>query len=353
MKGNRPIETDRRTGRGGASSPGHAALKRLLRVIVTGGLLSLILWKIGGFHALVKPIAGVSFPFVIVILLLNTADRLLMSYKWSRLLRLRGIHLPLFKVMRIYCSSMVWGTFLPSTIGADAVRILMAARHSYDRKSLLASVVLERFAGFISALLMGVAGCYIVSKTTDLGPELQVVFWSASAAFIVAALAFALSLSQSFFKFVHERLLSRFAQSRVIEKLRRWHLSYQSYQSHRKELAYFFLLTIVEQLIPIVISWAIARSLGFDVSWLLIAGAFPLALLVSRLPISLNGLGVFEGVFGFLMSLGGVPAAEAVTIALAGRVYQMISWLPWWIVEALGNRTFRAPRQPATDARGT
>jgi hypothetical protein len=60
-------------------------------------------------------------------------------------------------------------------------------------------------------------------------------------------------------------------------------------------------------------------------------GVLPLALLFSRLPVSFDGLVVFEGIVMFLLSLGGVPPAEGVAVALMARVVKIVSCLPSWI----------------------
>jgi glycosyltransferase 2 family protein len=318
-------------------------MKRLLRIAVACLLLGLIIWKIGGVEKILEPISRVSVPYLLAIFLLHNIDRVLMSYKWSRLLRIQNVRVPLLEIVKVYCSSMIWGMFLPSTIGADAIRIFVIARRGHNRSSLVASVIVERLAGFLSALLLGLVSCLIIYNLTNLGPEVEAVFWSASLALVLAMAAFAASLSGRCYALIDEWLLSRFLSARLAGKIRQFHSSYQSYGSRKGELSLFFLLTFIEQLIPIVISWAIARALGIHVSLLVIAGSFPLALLVARLPISLNGLGLFEGVFTFLMSLGGVPVAEALVIALSARVFQVLSWLPWWVADVIGTGSLRPP----------
>jgi uncharacterized membrane protein YbhN (UPF0104 family) len=56
--------------------------------------------------------------------------------------------------------------------------------------------------------------------------------------------------------------------------------------------------------------------------------ATPLALFVGRLPIAIAGIGVLEGALVFILGLFGVPAVAAVSIALAGRVVEVIAALP-------------------------
>jgi uncharacterized membrane protein YbhN (UPF0104 family) len=81
--------------------------------------------------------------------------------------------------------------------------------------------------------------------------------------------------------------------------------------------------------------------MGVDVGVLFMLGVVPLTVLISRLPISIGGLGVYEGIFALLMFLGGVSASQAVAIAFAGRILETVAYLPWWIVHMAGSRKGR------------
>jgi uncharacterized membrane protein YbhN (UPF0104 family) len=71
--------------------------------------------------------------------------------------------------------------------------------------------------------------------------------------------------------------------------------------------------------------------------------AVPLALLSSRLPLSFDGIGVYEGIFVSVMSLAGVEPAAALAIALAGRAFQTLAWLPWWGAHVLQAGSAKPP----------
>jgi glycosyltransferase 2 family protein len=157
-------------------------------------------------------------------------------------------------------------------------------------------------------------------------------------------LVFATSLSQTAFDFIHGRLLRGLASARITQRLRKLHLTYLAYRDEKGCLALFFGLTLVEQFIPILQAWVIALALGVEVSFLYIAVAVPPALLISHIPISIDGLGVFEGAFMLLIALGGVTAPAAIAIALTGRILEFLSWLPWWIAHVLGSGKVRPPQ---------
>jgi uncharacterized membrane protein YbhN (UPF0104 family) len=133
-------------------------------------------------------------------------------------------------------------------------------------------------------------------------------------------LAFATSFSQGGFDCLHNHLLYRFASTPTMRRLGQFHMTYLAYRHEQQSLATFFGLTCGERLMPILHPWLITRGLGVETGVLYIVVAVPLALLIARLPVSIGGLGGFDGAFMLLMSLVGLTAAESIAIALAGRI---------------------------------
>ena len=66
--------------------------------------------------------------YILSVLAVGTLDRMLVTFKWVRLLRSRGLELPLLRGMKTYCASQVWGLFLPAPVGADAIRAFSVSR---------------------------------------------------------------------------------------------------------------------------------------------------------------------------------------------------------------------------------
>jgi hypothetical protein len=77
------------------------------------------------------------------------------------------------------------------------------------------------------------------------------------------------------------------------------------------------------------------------VSLLFIVGVVPLVGLISRIPITIGGLGVYDGAFMLVMSMAGLTAAESIAIALASRILETAAWFPWWLVHVIGYGGFR------------
>jgi len=318
-------------------------MKFVLKLVITSSLVAIIVWHLGGLAEVGGLMARITPLYVLLILMVNTLDRSLMTFKWGWLLRGRGVHLPFFRGMRIYCASMVWGMFLPATVGADAIRAISTSRMGLDANEIFASIIIERIIGFLSALVLGLLSLVLLSLLIDLDVRFNFVWWLGSATVAGTLIFFVASFSQSAFDLLHDRLLHGFRDTRIMQRLRQLHSTYRAYQDDKRNLALFFGLTFGEQLLTIVLFWLIAHGLGIEVSLFYIAGAVPLTILVARLPVSVNGWGVFDGVFILLMSLAGVSAVEAIAIVLIGRILQTVSWLPWWAAHVLGNASRQSP----------
>ena len=94
-----------------------------LKAGVTAALLALLVHWMGGVEQLLRTIASMDPATLALIFVLHTADRFLMTYKWLRVLRCKGIGMPLLAGVRIYCASMVWDVHAHHR-GRDAVRIV-------------------------------------------------------------------------------------------------------------------------------------------------------------------------------------------------------------------------------------
>lgn len=318
-------------------------MKTVVKLLITVALLALILWQLGGVAPLVAAFSDVRWPFVAALFAVTIADRALMAFKWLLLMRARGVELGFGKALGVYCVASFWGQVLPMTVGGDVVRLWLTTRITERFPIVAASIAMERLLGFVGALLAALVGLLllgdIVSSQTELGP----LWWGGIAVVVAGIAAFWLSLSQRLFDVVYRLVPARFADSKIVRRVRELHQAYLDYRGHAAALRRFFGLTLLEQLAPVVFVWLAARALGVDLSMLVAAAVVPLATLITRVPISLAGIGVFEGAFMLLLPLGGVAAADAVSMALLDRAIQILAMAPWWLAMALGTKSLRLP----------
>lgn len=174
-------------------------MKLLLKASITGILLALIIWQLGGIGDVLNVTRRMHPGYIALAMVVITADRGLMTFKWVRLLRGRGVKLPFFLGMKIYCASMIWGLFLPATMGADVIRAFSASRAGLDSNQVVASIVIERMVGFLSALLLGLISCILLSSLGIFDPRLHFLWWFIGAALGGATIVFAMSFDETVF----------------------------------------------------------------------------------------------------------------------------------------------------------
>src|SRR5688572_33494660 len=105
----------------------------LLRPLVAILLTAFVLWRAEP-SAVVEAAARADLRWIGMAILLVVGDRALMAYRWLVLLApIPRIDRPrLGAVMRIFFTSTFAGTFLPASVGGDAVRAYALSRQSVE-----------------------------------------------------------------------------------------------------------------------------------------------------------------------------------------------------------------------------
>ena len=315
-------------------------MKKPLRIAITIALISAVFWYIGDIRQIFDVLKRADPLLTLAALIAITLDRALMAYKWIYLLHSHNQPLAFLNGMKIYCAAAMWGIALPSTIGADAIRTYLTVRTGLDSKTVITSIIVERMIGFIASLILALISIGILNSQINLDDKFNSLLWLAALLLIASIGIFAMSFSRHLYRLMHDKWLKRFSNISVFGKLERLHQSYLNYALKKKELGIFFGMSFAEQFFSFIISWLIAQSLGVDVGLLFLAGVIPVTLLLARLPISVDGIGVVEAIFVLAMSAVGIAPAEAVSIAFGARILQIIAWLPWWFAHMIENRQF-------------
>jgi len=323
-------------------------MKNWLRISITVLACALLLIYVVDVGGVWWTLSRCDPVWALVALGVFTLDRVLMSYKWGLLLAIRGYRVTLKERLMVYCSSMMWGLALPSTVGADGIRILLVRRFGVRVDDALATILVERGLGFISALLMAIMSLLLLRFLVPDAAEYDIPLLIGIVSLLVAVGVLLLSFSSKAITSILRLLPRRAAQSSAARLLSRLHEAYRSLALDRRKLALFFILTVAEQLLMAVCYGLIALALQLTFNLVFLLAAVPLSILIARLPISIDGLGVYEGIFIGVMSLGGVHPDDSLALSLAARVFQIVVWLPWWLMLVARTGALRPPDDSAT-----
>jgi uncharacterized protein (TIRG00374 family) len=320
-------------------------MKTWLRLLVTLLLCALLLIYVVDVSSVLATLGRCDPWWAGIALLAFLIDRLLMSYKWGLLLTIRGYSISLAHRLMIYCSAMMWGLALPSTVGADGIRVMLVRRFGVRVDDTLATILVERGIGFIVALLTAVASLILLRAMLPHDRVYDYALALGVAGLLGAITILVFSFTDHALSSVLRLVPLRFRDSKAVRLLERLHEAYVSLASDRPRIAAFSALTLLEHIVVIVCYGLVARALEVPFNPVFVFAAVPLAILVSRLPISLDGIGVYEGIFIAIMALGGVKPADALAVSLAARALQIVVWFPWWLM--LAARTgVRPPVEP-------
>lgn len=303
-------------------------LATLLRLLVAAALLALLARSVGLSEVKRAIVAAAPWPFALA-LLLGLVDRAVMIGKWYPLLHAQVPEVGLGRAARAYLAAGFASYFLPTSVGADALRSVALGRGRRAVAEVGASVVVERLLGLFGALTLALVSLALARQgpARSLGALLP---WAAAGWMAVLAILLALFGSR-----VAGRLGGSLAarlpwprRGRAAEIVARVAAATERYRRVPWTIAGAAAASAGEQLFPVLVLWALARSLALPIPFLTHLAVVPLAMFVGRLPVSIAGLGVFEGALVGVYGLYGVPHADALALALAARAIELGAQLP-------------------------
>jgi hypothetical protein len=100
-------------------------------------------------------------------------------------------------------------------------------------------------------------------------------------------------------------------------------------------LVKFTLLTFTRGMLPIAMNVLVAMAFAIPASPVELAAVVPLIVIGTRLPISLDGLGVQEGLYVVLFAMVGVAGSDALLMSLTARALGILGTLPFALAHFL------------------
>lgn len=314
---------------------------RIVQIAFSLVLLGVLLRWIDG-PAFLRAIAAADLRILGLALGLAIADRLLMALKWNILLRARDIRLSAVEAIQVYWRSTFLGVFLPATVGGDVVRAVLLSQRESRRAEIVSSILVERFLGLVALTLFGVLGAALAPAVLggdgiDRAGLLALTIGTAAAITFLFAFSFTSACER-----LVESMAARAAGIRFVgrgaELLAKVYRSFRAYREHRGALAAFFALSLFENVLPMARAYCVARALHVDVGFLFFAAIVPLELLVIRLPVTIDGFGIREGLFMWFLVKMGVPESVGFAVGLVNHVLFLLAVAPGGVIHFLGAR---------------
>jgi uncharacterized membrane protein YbhN (UPF0104 family) len=272
---------------------------------------------------------ALSFALCLLVMVIRT-------YRWWGLLHDFGLRAPFHVLLEMMTVSGFFNLFLPGSVGGDAYRAYGLARYSAKTLRPVASVVIERFTGVIALFLICPVAVWFARA------ELPVPPWTLYVA-CGAVLAAALGLlvaglhAESWWGVLAPRLPRIISRRLPGEKMQIVFSVLRDLRGRPGAFARACLTGVVLQVVVLFAYYTMAVSLHGHIHLPLFFSFFPLIEFVSLIPLTVNGLGVREGLTVYFLGAAGIPASFSMGLSIINRLITLA-------LGALGGVVFVARR---------
>jgi len=290
------------------------------KVLVTALFVAILLYTVP-LAEVARLFARPNWWYMAVLFVLNFGMVVLSAWKWQILLRRKGITDGLPSLLRLYLLGNFFNNFLPSTIGGDSARGVILGRKTGRMADAFLSIFMERFTGFVTLVSLTSLAVILDHPFVHIG-NLKTICLTALAA--TCAMGF-LTFSRRGFAFL-VRIVFRIIPGggRFGEKLTNLHHSLQEFRSHRLEFLGIMLLSLLFHVLAGTNFYLACLALNYQPNFLEMIIVTPFILLLSVLPVTINGIGLWEGSIVLFFSLLGMPKPLALSVALLLRLKTLL-----------------------------
>jgi uncharacterized protein (TIRG00374 family) len=261
-----------------------------------------------------------------VVLLAAIADRILIGVKWALLLDIVQVRLPTCRAIRHYYESSFVGTFMPTQLGGDVLRVHLAVRDVGAVHPVVASLVMERLMGLLSALNWAILGGGVLMSVVR--PEHRAAWLVGSAALVLSVSGlFVLAMMPSVHAFVL-RPFRRLRKGWIAATFHSFYDAFAEFSARPGRLIFNGALTFAEQGLQMLVLYLIAHDLGLKVAPIPLFAAIAVYLLVVKVPIAPDGWGLAELTAIGILGLVGIGSSDAFTISLLAHATGVLALSP-------------------------
>jgi uncharacterized protein (TIRG00374 family) len=286
-------------------------IRLVAKILVSLGLLVFLLVKIS-FSELVGLFESLDIGVIVGAMSVFLLSNIIGSLQWHLLLKSSGVQILFHKTIRVYFIGLFFNNFLPANIGGDAVKVYDVSKVGNSVYQVVAVTLLDRIIGIFSLCLLACVAVLTFVKTPPIDN-----LWLYFVIFVgcmtpVLGFYFVKPLGQIL------RWLVGTLRPLSWDKGGSSILDYLGEFKARKPLILqLILISVVIQSLRVFTHILVAISLGIAIAPTVIGLFFvfvPLLSLAMIPPITINGLGIREGLGILLFSQAGIGQTDAFAI---------------------------------------
>ncbi len=270
----------------------------LIKIFMSGLLLGWLIYSLDWIE--LRDIVKTAEPGWLIVAGVFVVISMVVSVeKWSLVLKAEDIDLPWFQLWKVYWIGIFFNNFLPSSIGGDGIRILLAGRSISNMAGAASSVVIERLLATVGLALTGLLAGMVTRSS------LQVSWIFIFLIFVSMGLLLFLMLGRiPVWIARRDGKVSGFICSFLSHG--------QALRGQGKMIIMVGCLSVLFQLAVVAVNYAIFRSLHVDLlGWWDLVYIIPAISAIAMVPIGINGYGIREGAYVLLFASYGVAGSAA------------------------------------------
>lgn len=313
------------------------SLLRILQVVVSCALLTLVLYNVGLFSAqgrndFLAVLQQADLQLLIVSLLVGILVNMSSALKWNMLASARGLHAGYWRLFSYYLVGQFYNLILPTSVGGDVVRSYELGKFTGKHADALASVFVERYTGVL--VLLVVAGFAVLSQLS--------VF---SVNFVFGSLFFfALGLGLIGWMIFDGRIYTGFRAAviaripvtiPIFAKLDKLLASVTLYREHRSALAWALVNSLVFYLLAVLNVYVTALVFDLDIKLLDMLVATPIIMLIMNIPLSVGNIGLMEFAYYQIFQMLGYSPALGLSVAILMRIKSLLDGLMGGVLHSI------------------
>ncbi len=274
------------------------------------------------------------------------ANQVIFVSRWKLLLRVQSIHIGFWPALRLHFLGIFYNNCLPSAVGGDLLRAWYVTTHTDKKLEAALSVFVDRFVGISGMILMATI-CYWLIPVEgqqdgqqlflkfDLLDKLTKYWWVPALILLIMVVALGGLIMVSKTRALLVKAFN-FLRNRGLALVGRVHKAMVVYYRHKIAMLLALVLTFICQGAIIIGMWLVGRDLGIQCPAKYYFVFFPVAWIIGALPISIGGLGIWEGVLILLFASVAVERDQAQALALVHRALWLFGSFPGVIIHLCG-----------------
>ncbi len=248
--------------------------------------------------------------FLLIAVLLVFVMMLSETIKWFTIARFQNIKIPFNDALKINMIDNYYGFITPSKVGSVIrAEYLKKYTEGHFGKGLF-NFIIDKVMDLSSVIFIAIVFSYNFKDKLDL----PIGFFTALFLLFIFGTLFFLKKERSeiILRIIYRKLVPHRFRSQAKS-------SFESFYDHVPKKRYFvlfFLLNSFNWVINYTLAYSVGLSLGINVPFIYYLSIFPLATLVSLIPISIAGLGTREATLISLFGLFGIVATKVFSMSL-------------------------------------